>query len=108
MLLKCAIINLISNALIHSSGSTEIHVSLHVDDGIVLIIEDNGKGMTQEQLYKLFERYYRGTNTEVNTDGTGLGMAIAKQITQIHGGDIFVTSTQGQGTIIKIKFPVSI
>jgi signal transduction histidine kinase len=89
-LLKRALNNLVYNALIHNPKSAGVNVSLLTTDRIALIIEDNGKGMTAEEVDRLFERYYRGTNTEANTGGTGLGMAIAKQIIEIHGGDIAV------------------
>lgn len=84
-----------------------IHVSLQANDRITLIIGDNGKGMTAVEIEQLFERYYRGTNTETNTGGTGLGMAIAKQIIDIHGGNIIVESEPGKGTHITIDFPLT-
>lgn len=56
---------------------------------------------------RLFERYYRGTNAELKTEGTGLGMAIAKQIIETHGGSIYVESEIGKGTCIVIRFPLS-
>lgn len=68
------------------------------------MIADNGKGMTEEETGQLFDRYYRGTNTEENSGGTGLGMAIAKQIIEVHGGKIAVESEMGKGTRIVIKF----
>ena len=61
--------------------------------------------MTAEQIDQLFERYYRGTNTEAHTGGTGLGMAIAKQIIEAHGGSIDINSEPKKGTRISIKFP---
>ena len=104
-LLKRAINNLIYNALVHNPASTDIHVSLQTTDGIFIIVEDNGNGLTAEQKDQLFERYYRGTNTEVNTGGTGLGMAIAKQIIEAHGGSIDIASEPRKGTRISIEFP---
>lgn len=104
-LLKRAIDNLIYNALIHNPQDTDIRVSLQVKERITLLIADNGKGMTAEETDRLFERYFRGTNTEMNTGGTGLGMAIAKQIIEIHGGSIVVESEIGKGTCISIDFP---
>lgn len=106
-LLKRAINNLIYNALIHNPSDTEIHVDLQVDDKIRIIIEDNGNGMSVGEVDRLFERYYRGTNTEEKTEGTGLGMAIAKQIIETHDGSIHVESELGKGTRIVIRFPIS-
>lgn len=106
MLLKRAINNLLYNALIHNPADTEIHVRLQVEDQILLTIADRGKGMCAEEMEKLFQRYYRGTNTEAKTEGTGLGMAIAKQIIEISGGSIQVESEPGKGTDLIICFPV--
>lgn len=106
-LLKRALNNLIYNALIHNPADTEIHVDLQADDKITITIVDNGNGMSAGEVDRLFERYYRGTNTETKTEGTGLGMAIAKQIIEIHGGSIHVESELEKGTCILIRFPVS-
>lgn len=105
-LLKRAFNNLIYNALVHNSADTEVHVDLQVNDKIDITIEDNGNGMEAEEIDRLFERYYRGTNTEEKAEGTGLGMAIAKQIIEIHSGSIQVKSELGEGTCIRIRFPV--
>jgi|GEM_PF-1324430 len=106
-LLKRALNNLIYNALIHNPADTEIHVALQAGNKISITIEDNGNGMSAEEVDKLFQRYYRGTNTEEKAEGTGLGMAIAKQIIEIHDGEIHVESQKNAGTMITITFPVS-
>ncbi|UOK58551.1 ATP-binding protein [Bacillus sp. OVS6] len=54
----------------------------------------------------LFDRYFRGTNTEESTKGTGLGLAIAKQLILAHNGEIAVWSELGKGTVITLKFPL--
>uniref|UniRef100_UPI00403F0263 sensor histidine kinase n=1 Tax=Paenibacillus sp. FSL K6-1096 TaxID=2921460 RepID=UPI00403F0263 len=61
--------------------------------------------MDEETLHHLFNRYYRGTNTEESTDGSGLGMSIAKTIVEAHGGEIKVHSVVGQGTEFEIVLP---
>ncbi len=107
MLLQRAFNNMLCNAVTHNSKETEITVSVKIVHRILHInIRDNGKGMDEDELKNLFERYYRGTNTEGNTNGTGLGMAIAKQIIEAHGGNINVNSKQGIGTSILIEFPL--
>ena len=105
-LLKRALNNLIYNALIHNPADTEIYVKLQSGDQITITIEDNGSGMSAGEVDRLFERYYRGTNTEAITEGTGLGMAIAKQIIEIHGGSIHVESKLDAGTRIILHFPL--
>lgn len=98
--------NLLSNAVKHNPPGTTITVTLaRVNDKACIRVLDNGKGMDEETLHHLFNRYYRGTNTEESTDGSGLGMSIAKTIVEAHGGEIKVHSTIGQGTEFEIVLP---
>lgn len=97
-LLQRALTNLIYNAVIHNDAGTEIHVTIEQADRPRITIRDNGRGISPDDLSKLFQRYYRGTNTEENHQGSGLGLAIAKQIVELHGGSIEVASTLGKGT----------
>ncbi|WP_072988893.1 sensor histidine kinase [Clostridium cavendishii] len=104
-LFKRAFTNLLCNSVIHNASDTIIKVSIKEEEKIYIRIEDNGKGMSEEELRKLFERYYRGTNSAVNVKGSGLGMAIAKQIIEAHEGKINVKSKMNVGTSIDIEFP---
>lgn len=70
-----------------------------------VVVADNGSGMSPEVAKHLFDRYYRGTNTEQKPEGTGLGPAIAKGIVELHGGRIIVASVPGAGTTFQIDFP---
>lgn len=98
--------NLLSNAVKHNSpGITVTVVSGMLNDEAYIRVSDNGTGMDEETIQKLFERYYRGTNTEESSDGTGLGMSIAKMIVEAHNGRIEVCSALGEGTSIVIYFP---
>lgn len=105
-LLKRALNNLIYNSLVHNSPETVINILVCIGDRLEIHIEDNGKGMSEEELRNLFSRYYRGTNTEEKPEGTGLGMAIAKQIIEFHGGEILVKSEPGSGTSFLVSFPI--
>lgn len=58
--------------------------------------------MDENTLNRLFERYYRGTDTATSPNGSGLGMAIAKGLTEAMGGKISVVTTLGEGTIIRL------
>ena len=99
--------NLIINAFVHGGKDTEVTVQISVSDCWLNInLSDNGKGMSAEETDRLFDRYYRGTNTESKSEGTGLGLAIAKSIIELHGGTISVTSSPGAGTAFLIRFPV--
>ena len=89
-----SITNLIFNALIHNQKNTEVFVDIQKRDKIYIEIIDNGKGISEEDLGKLFNRYYRGTNT-ADHKGSGLGMSIAKEVIEAHCGSIAVESKLG-------------
>ncbi|QWC21059.1 HAMP domain-containing histidine kinase [Bacillus haikouensis] len=100
--------NLIANAIKYNAPGTEINLSLSkIEQHLVVItIEDNGRGMNKETMDRLFQRYYRGTNTSETSTGSGLGMAITKQLIELHNGSINVSSTVGIGTKVRIMVPV--
>ncbi|KZO01063.1 sensor histidine kinase [Pseudobacillus badius] len=99
--------NLIMNALKYNPAGTTIQLSVTmIEQELVMItIDDDGIGMDHETLDKLFQRYYRGTNTTDPSSGTGLGMAITKQLIKLHGGSINVKSAPSEGTSIRILLP---
>lgn len=100
--------NLIINAFVHGDENTEITLQISLTDTILkIVVSDNGKGMTAEESGLLFQRYYRGTNTEHKSEGTGLGLAITKSIVELHGGTISVSSILGIGTAFQIQFPIN-
>ncbi len=99
-----AITNLITNALKHSGTKTKVKVTLEKTmegHGRICIIDD-GKGISKNKLEKLFIRYYRCNFTE-KIEGTGLGMSIAKNVIEAHGGRIIVDSEEGKGTTVTIN-----
>lgn len=106
VLMKRALNNLLTNALVHNSKDTEVIVSIKTEDRIQINIRDYGRGMSKEELDNLFIRYYRGTKTEAKPEGSGLGMAIARQIIELHGGSILAESKPGSGTSVIIDFPI--
>lgn len=85
-----------------------IHLSLKRDGNgsVVLVIADNGIGISEEDLPRIFERFYRGDKSRnKETPGTGLGLSIAKTIVNNHGGKITVKSKVGEGTAFSIYLP---
>lgn len=106
-LFRRAITNLILNALTHNPAETTVSVTLDTDKNgsILLSVRDNGNGLSEAEQSKLFERYYRGTNTKEKPEGSGLGLAIANQIVTLHGGEITVKSQPGTGTEFIIHVP---
>jgi signal transduction histidine kinase len=109
VLLQRALNNLLINAINHNPPNTVISTHIFTDsaqENLIIEIQDTGVGMTKEEKDQLFNRYYRGTSTVTPKEGTGLGMAIAKQFINIHQGKISVESVPSQGTTIKIQFPL--
>lgn len=100
--MRRALLNFISNAITHNRDDVVIHIT--INKAGALRIEDNGKGIPAADIDHIFERYYRGTNT-ATTDGTGLGMAIARDIIVAHGGNVTLTSTEHVGTAVTIELP---
>ncbi|MGX9292929.1 sensor histidine kinase [Bacillus sp. A015] len=95
--------NLLANAVKHNQKGTHITATLsETNEEVRIEMKDNGCGMAQETVDHLFNRYYRGTNTNDPTNGTGLGLAIAKELVLLHDGDIQVESELGAGTTIAI------
>ncbi|RUT41443.1 HAMP domain-containing histidine kinase [Paenibacillus anaericanus] len=105
-LLGRALNNLLLNAILHNPAGTKVHIQITRTTHLNIRITDDGIGMDEESLEGLFNKYYRGTTTDSRSEGTGLGMAIAKQLVLAHGGDIRVTSTVNVGTSITLMLPL--
>lgn len=96
---------LLDNALKYSSLPIEIYVGYEKDYAF-FTVKDNGIGIPKEDIYHIFNRFYRvdkARNRE--TGGTGLGLSIAKQIVDSHGGNIKVVSKSGEGTRFTVSLP---
>ncbi|KXG44975.1 histidine kinase [Tepidibacillus decaturensis] len=99
------IYNLIENAIKYSDQG-EIRVSLEGDKEFIFIkIEDQGIGVPEKELSRIWERFYRVEKSRARkTGGTGLGLYVVKEIVQLHGGQIEAKSVEGKGTTMIIKF----
>jgi signal transduction histidine kinase len=97
--------NLTANALLHNRPDTKLTVTIIHQEGdsrFIIQFADDGDGMDEETIIRLFERYYRGTDTASSSNGSGLGMAISKGLIECMGGQITVESHLGKGTVIKL------
>ncbi|PYI60862.1 MAG: hypothetical protein DMC60_06950 [Verrucomicrobia bacterium] len=107
--LQEALYNLLDNAVKHSREHGEIRLMARQrDEEIVVSVSDNGIGISEEDLPRIFERFYRvdkARSTE-SIRGTGLGLAIVKHIAQLHGGRVEANSEPGKGTTIRVSLPV--
>jgi len=105
--IKQLIVVLVDNALYYTDGPGAVSVSLtRSEKALKLTVSDTGQGMEAEHLDKIFDRFYRVTKTRnLNQDGSGLGLSIAKWIVQEHGGTIEVESSPGCGTTFTVFLP---
>ena len=103
--LEKIVTNLLSNAFKFTPTLGKVFVRAQLEKGrLKVTIEDSGNGIPPEELEKIFERFYQVEGTE--DQGTGIGLALVKELVQIHHGQISVESAQGKGTIFKISIPV--
>jgi len=103
------IFNLFSNAVkyTYEGGSITVRAFLNRANMMQIEVEDTGVGMSPEQLKKLFRPFYRADNPLRDiAGGTGLGLSIAKQLVEMHGGEIWVTSELGKGSTFAFAIPL--
>ncbi|MDR3766149.1 MAG: HAMP domain-containing sensor histidine kinase [Butyricicoccus sp.] len=98
--------NLISNAARYGRPQGHIWVSLtHTDDTIELAVRDDGIGIPEAKLDKIWQRFYQVDPARAGNRGTGLGLTMVRQIAQLHGGEVTVQSAEGVGSCFTLRFP---
>jgi signal transduction histidine kinase/tetratricopeptide (TPR) repeat protein len=104
-----ALINLLDNAVKFSPDKKEIHVHLSTDEeNVILEVKDKGIGIPQDELDKIFEKFYQGKNALKQTvKGAGLGLTLVKHTVEAHGGRVSVKSKVGEGCTFSLIFPVT-
>ncbi len=99
--------NILSNAVKYSPEGGVIRVAGEVfEDYYQVSVEDQGMGMTPEQVEKVFDKFYRADASNTAITGTGLGMSIVKYLVEAHEGNVFVESEPGKGTTVKFTIPL--
>ena len=99
--------NLIGNAIKYTPVEGTVHVSMSMQgDQIILKVEDTGHGIPPEEQGRVFEKFYRATNTVEGVEGSGLGLAIVKSIVDSHQGRVWVESTVGKGSSFIVILPI--
>jgi two-component system sensor histidine kinase SenX3 len=103
-----AIHNLVENAINYSPEGTRVAVAVKENQGICEIsISDQGIGIPEKDLERIFERFYRVDPARSRlTGGTGLGLSIVKHVVTNHGGDVAVWSVEGAGSTFTIRLPL--
>jgi signal transduction histidine kinase len=99
--------NVLSNSIRYSPAHTEIKVSAWITDLMFTItISDNGIGISQRDQDELFTLFFRADNESTRSvAGTGIGLVTAKQIVELHGGELTLDSTENVGTTVNVSMP---
>ena len=101
--------NLVENAIKYTREGGTIRITASREDQrLVVGVEDNGMGISQEDLPRIFERFYRSDRSRSREmGGTGLGLSIVKHIVQAHGGTVEVSSRLGAGSKFTVSLPAA-
>jgi signal transduction histidine kinase len=104
--------NLVANAVKYSpnGGLVQVEIGREEPNGTaqaVLRVRDRGVGIPSDELPKVFDRFYRGSNVAGRFQGTGIGLAGARQIVEQHGGQIAVESREQQGSTFTVRLPLN-
>lgn len=101
-----AIKNILHNAIKFSPEDSHIHIQVtKTDTEAIIAVRDNGPGIPEEDLQRIFERFFQVDRAR--RDGTGLGLAIVRHIARAHGGRTWATSTEGQGATLYVALALA-
>jgi two-component system, cell cycle sensor histidine kinase PleC len=107
-LVRQVILNLLTNAIKFSypGGCVTLSVRRDATRTTFIMVEDEGIGIAPENIGKIFQPFVQVEDAMIrNYDGMGLGLPLVKQITELHGGEVSVASTQGKGTAVQLALP---
>ena len=105
--LRRLLLILVDNALRHNTEESSVVISVGDEEGrLVLAVTDNGQGIPEHELPRLFDRFYRVDASRSRASGAGLGLSIAKWIVECHGGTITVVSELGKGSTFRVSLPL--
>lgn len=103
--LEQLLINLVTNSINYSDEGSMIYININRNgDRLLIMVSDTGWGIPIEDIPHLTKKFYRGKHG-IKTKGTGLGLALCKEIARLHGGDISFASRLGKGTTVTVELP---
>jgi signal transduction histidine kinase/DNA-binding response OmpR family regulator len=105
--LEKIIINLLSNAIKHTPSGGSVELDANIKQGqLVIEVKDSGHGVSKKDLPHIFKRFYQSKQPDAPIQGgTGIGLALAKELCQVMGGSVSVSSEPGTGSIFTVKLP---
>jgi two-component system, OmpR family, sensor histidine kinase SenX3 len=108
--LVSAVGNLVENAVKYSNGGGVVQIRSRISDtAIEIMVADQGIGIPTRDIDRIFERFYRVDKARSrDTGGTGLGLSIVRHVASNHGGEVLVSSQEGQGSTFVLRLPISI
>lgn len=103
---KTILNNLVSNAIKYSNEGVILIKCIERDDNLIIIVQDEGIGISKENISFIFDRFFQVDSSRSKKHGTGLGLSIVKKMVELNNGTIDVESTVGIGTIFTVTLPV--
>ncbi len=108
MRIEQVLINFITNAIKYSPGQNQVDIKAYIDNNqLYVTVKDYGIGISEEQLDKVFEKFYRVDDTALHFQGLGIGLYISSEIIHRHNGEIGVRSSEGNGSEFYFIIPVN-
>ncbi len=106
--LEKILVNLLSNAFKFTTEEGQIHFKASKQgEQLQLVVSDNGIGIPADQLEQIFERFYSSSQHDAEMESSGIGLALTKELAELHGGNIAVKSEEGVGTTFTVLLPVN-
>ncbi len=101
--------NLLNNAIKYTKAGGRVVVNVDIDhDTLMVDVIDNGMGIAGDDIKRIFEKFYRATDAQqAGITGSGLGLALARQIVNLHGGEIEVESKVNKGSTFSVRLPIA-
>ncbi len=109
VLISEVILNLVENAIKYTpDGGGVVITSREIDDNVLVMVEDNGPGISKDEQKRIFDKFFRGEQGRNQPKGSGLGLYLVKYFIEIHNGQVFLESELGKGTKVGFRLPITL